>query len=296
MESNIISEAREKILDSPVTKYIDEETIENAISKIYVCSSTKELYDKYYEVNGFRNDGYLGGFNNNGISYILDDGDVHNVIHEIMHTLSSEFDKDGHRIVSGICGDKGKNDFGISVNEGLTDYLASKISGKNSDVYKNQKILFEGIDGKISDFFDDKDVLFDIYLNNDFNKLQYFIDICGGRGTCDEIYNQYDFMQKEKIQEYVNKINKGANKIINYKRFREKHPFLGKVVGKFSKYGQIEGSIATLPAASVVKSSKKEIFNELKQSVYEPGSNEINYGIDESIEGRKMPETDDIEV
>ena len=53
--------------------------------------------------------GKLEGFNRANGSYIGPDATVHTIIHEVLHALSSEFDKNGHRIKNGIEGNQKEN-------------------------------------------------------------------------------------------------------------------------------------------------------------------------------------------
>lgn len=264
MENEMIQKAKEKILNSPVAKYVSEDKINLAFEKIYICNSREELYEKYYEINNRKYDGFLKGFNNNEVSYIINDGSIHELIHEIFHTLSSEF-KDGHRIVNGIQGEMNKGNFGSFVNEGLTDFLASKLSGEKDLAYKEQRILFEEIEESISNFFESEDILFDIYLNKDTERLKYFIDSSVKEGTFEEIYNQYEFLNKEKRLEMAEKINKGAKKLIKKREFYQNHPFLAKIVNKISKNNNTY--IPALKPANIINSNNEDLSSKLKEAI-----------------------------
>lgn len=264
MENEMIKKAKEKVLNSPVVKYVSEEKINLAFEKIYICNSREELYEKYYEINNKKYDGFLKGFNNNEVSYIINDGSIHELIHEIFHTLSSEF-KDGHRIVNGIQGEMNKGNFGSFVNEGLTDFLASKLSGEKDLAYKEQRILFEEIEEGISNFFESEDILFDIYLNKDTERLKYFIDSCVKEGTFDEIYNQYEFLNKEKRLQMAEKINKGAQKLIKKREFYKKHPFLAKIANRIGKNNNT--NIPTLKSANIINYKNEDLSSKLKEDI-----------------------------
>lgn len=274
MKNNIIKEAQEKLYNSSISKYLNKDVIDNAIEKIYICESEEELYQKYQQITGFRYDGNLKGFNNHQISYIPNNSDVHTVIHEILHTLSSEFDENGKRTVNGIQGNTKEKNFGVFVNEGLTDYLASKISNKQVDIYKNEKVFFQEIEENMSNFFEDKDILFDIYLNKDISRLEGFVDTCIGTGSLKNIYDNYEFMNYDEITKLSHQINFNAKKIINVRNFSRKHPFLSKITNKFSKYGKIYTSLNTnkmaLPSAQNECKESSTLTDELQSLTNSP--------------------------
>lgn len=102
--ANIVQQAKQIIYNSQIMLYITPEKLEEAFRKIYVYENREEFLQAFgsNEYSG----GKLEGFNRSNGSYIGPDATPHTVIHEVLHGLSSEFDKDGHRTVNGISGDR----------------------------------------------------------------------------------------------------------------------------------------------------------------------------------------------
>ena len=169
----ILQEAKEKIYNSPVIKYVDKEKIERAFSKIHVYETHEEFLRAYgrHDYDGER----LEGFNRNNGSHISPTATPHTIIHEVLHELSSEFDTDGHRIINGIMGQTEEN-FANQVNEGLTDYLAAKISGEKPRHYRIGHEFFSRVEPSINKYYCDDEILFKLYLDHDDLKIKDFFD------------------------------------------------------------------------------------------------------------------------
>ena len=163
--NNIIQDAKYKIYNSEIMLYVSPEKIEEAIGKIYVFDN-KEEFLKTYGRNNYSESDRLEGFNRNNGSYLGPDATVHTAIHEVLHGISSEFDEQGHRIKNGIMGD-GSFQFANQINEGLTDYLASKLSGEAPRHYIQGHKLFAKLGPMIEKYTNNPSSLMQIYLTND---------------------------------------------------------------------------------------------------------------------------------
>ena len=117
---NIIQDAKQIIYNSEIMLYVSPEKIEKAFQQIYVYND-KNSFLKAFGSNDYT-DGRLEGFNRNNVSYLGPDATSHTVIHEVLHSLSSEFDNEGHRTVNGISG-SGNFRFGGQINEAITDEI-----------------------------------------------------------------------------------------------------------------------------------------------------------------------------
>ena len=173
MENQIIQRARELIYNSSAIKCIDIKDIEEQFKNIHVYETEEEFMEAY----GF--DDYKGerleGFNRSNHNHLNPKYITpHTVIHEILHGLSSKFDKDGHRIVNGIQLDM-QNGNENRLNEGITDYLACKISGEAPRHYCWGNRFFEGLDKILHKKYGDNDYLMDIYFNNRQKDLRELI-------------------------------------------------------------------------------------------------------------------------
>jgi len=212
---NIKEIAKDKIYNSSIIKYINKEQVEEVLKKIHIIQDENEFYKEY----GINWEGKEGFHNVNGI-FIGPKGTPHTIIHELLHELSSEFDKDGQRIKNGIQGSERYN-FANQVNEGLTDYLACKISGEKPRLYLAGNKLFSGLEPNMIKYYNDEDILMKTYLENDNKKLKEFLSINGKENTYEEIYEELLFLSDKRIEEITNEVSKRVDK--NIKRDNRKN-------------------------------------------------------------------------
>ena len=221
----IIQEAKEKIYNSPVIKYVDKEKIEKAFSKIHVYETHEEFLREYgrHDYDG----GRLEGFNRNNGSHISPIATPHTIIHEVLHELSSEFNNDGHRIINGIMGQGGEG-FANQVNEGLTDYLTAKISGEKPRHYRTGHEFFSRVEPNINKYYEDNEILYELYLNHDDLKIKEFLDkTLKKRGGASNIYENFLYFDNNKIEELGKEMRKNTNRIL-----KKRNSFFRKVINK----------------------------------------------------------------
>lgn len=200
-----IEYAKKLIINSKISKFVSLEKIEKSFKRIHLYNNIDEFMKEY----GKKYDGKLEGFNRSNGSHISPESTIHTIIHEILHELSSKFDENNHRIENGIQG-KEEYNFSDQVNEGLTDYLAGKISGEAPRHYLIGNYFFKGLDKCISKYYDE-DILLEIYLNKDDKKIKQFLDKFGGNGASKKIYNEFLFLDKEKIDIILKRIERNVN-------------------------------------------------------------------------------------
>lgn len=177
MNYDLVNEAKCKIYNSELMKYTTTERVEKAFSKIHIYDYITDLL-KAYGKSDYDNE-KLEGFNRNGESYLGPYATKHTVIHEVLHTLSSKFDSNGHRTVNGIAGD-GSLRFSNEINEGITDYIACKISGEKPRNYRQGNRLFSKLEPMMIKYTKDSNILMKIYLNNDVKFMEDFLEnFCG---------------------------------------------------------------------------------------------------------------------
>ncbi len=274
MENIAINKARELLINSGFSKFKDKGEIEKALDRIYVCSSKQELYELYLKKTGIEYDGDLKGFNNSGISYLAPISTEHEIIHETLHTLSSKYDEHGKKVKNGI--EVENTRFGSQVNEGITEYLSYKLSGKDTGIYALEKSFFAQIDESFSKFFDDEDALIKMYCENNTNMFKDFLQTClsKDKNCFEDLYANFSFMNKQKIDELTARINKGAKKVIKSREFDKKHPILSKlksrILGKNKDKNKNKDN-NLLNSTSIEAESSLEY---LKEEVYKPGENE----------------------
>lgn len=222
MNNSILEDARKKIYNSGVTRFVSKEKIDEALKNIVIYENKADFYKSFgsNEYDG----GVLEGFNRNGISYLSPEATAHTVIHEVLHTLSSKFDEKGHRIVNGISAE-GKYNFSNQMNEGATDYLASKISGESPRNYIQGHKLFSKLEPQLIRFSDNQDVLMQMYLQNNVDFFNKFMDKFAGKNEFENLYTNFLFMNDQKVDKMILKIKNNLNKYM----------FKKKIICKFRK-------------------------------------------------------------
>lgn len=230
--------------NSFLMNYMRSKTVENKLRNVVTFSTSEEFMAAY----GKSYDGFLEGFNRNGKNYLSPGADEHTVIHELLHDFSSSF-YNGHRILNGI--QKNVNDRRDFIfNEGLTDYLASKISKQSATssinrFYAPSFNFFRKLDGLLNDIFGENNYLFESYDFNNTYLLETIIntfstlkmDASGKKnvsidydtflsvylGWTDKEFNMlFSSIQKNMLRYYGHSIlNRGEKKAIDFDYFQE---------------------------------------------------------------------------
>lgn len=233
MNHNLVQDAKNKIYNSELMLYINPEKIEEAFKKIHVYTNKEEFISAYG--NNYDDYGILEGFNRNGESYIGPDATAHTVIHEVMHTISSKFDNNGHRTINGISGNREKG-FGIQINEGMTDYLASKISGEDPRHYIEGHKLFAKLEPMMIKYTKDSNIFMQIYINNDVKFIQDFLNYFGKENTFEELYDRFLYKDDKEIDKLLKPVEKNVNRYVKKVERKEKLTnILDKVKNIFSR-------------------------------------------------------------
>lgn len=232
--NNIVQDAKYKIYNSEIMLYVSPGKIEEAFSKIYVYDN-KEAFLRVYGRNNYDESDRLEGFNRNNGSYLGPDATVHTVIHEVLHGLSSEFDEQGHRIKNGIMGE-GNLQFANQINEGLTDYLAAKLSGEAPRHYIQGHKLFSKLGPMIEKYTNNSNILMQIYLTNDVKFLHDFLNYYGKENTFENLYENFLFMNDDKLNNMLQKVEKNLNKDLKKRARKEKrNNFFNKIKNVFTR-------------------------------------------------------------
>lgn len=198
-------------------------------------------------------DGNLEGFNNTTGNYVGPNGTPHTIIHEVLHDLSSRFDENGHRTVNGITGIEPSN-FGNMLNEGLTDYLSAKISGEKPRHYHEGHNLFSKLENSAINYYEDEEILFSIYLNNRNDIFEEFLDKNARKGTYKNLYDNYLFMNKEKVNDLTKKVGKGVKKNIRLR-------YVKKILDKLKNLIFIRKKTLSLPEGRI-NDNNADTFND----------------------------------
>lgn len=159
---------------------------------------------------------------------------MHTAIHEVLHQISSEFDEQGHRTKNGLSGNR-EYKFADQINEGATDYLACKLSGEQPRNYIQGHKLFQRLEPMLIKYTQDNDVLMKMYLNNDDKFLKDFLNYFGEKGTAENLYENFLFMEDNELENMMKKIDKNVDKFISKKNKKEKRSnIINKIKSIFS--------------------------------------------------------------
>lgn len=287
--SNVIQRAKELLLASPIMKYgITPEKIEEIFANVHMMP-TQEALEKEYNPFG-KYDGHLEGFNRNHHCYIGPNATPHVIIHELLHELSSQFDKDGHRIANGIAKDTSYSQ--ILLNEGMIDYLASQISGEKVLHYSTEKIAIARLEPMLIKQSGNPDVLFEI-LFRDRNRINEFIEKFARPEVADKLVNRFQFMNKDNINDSMDEIEKKFNRYHKFEQIKAKissiFPRINAIIHRKKALppGRLEVSDVaektTIPALTKEEAFRKQ--NEFKVQNYptitHETSKEAQHGIEE---------------
>lgn len=251
--------AKQLILSSPAGKMVTEERIEEIFSNIVMFETKEELMDEYSKYNGPMK--YISAFTNSDKIYMgpekNQDKLTHNIVHEVLHRMSKKWDENGQLIQNGMQCTKGQR-FSNFVNEGITDYLTKRIVGGNYCQYHGEVNVIEGLDQEMVRYFDNPDILFSMYLQDDNTGLenkrfQEFLETTKGKGAHEDLYENISFMNKEKTDEYIAKVHKGVNRTLRKRKLRQT---LGKIK---SFLGMKEKTKMLADEQSVQSTSKQEM-------------------------------------
>lgn len=263
--SNIVQEAKYKIYNSEIMLYVSPEKIEEAFTKIYVYDNKDEFLREFGK-RGWSGE-RLEGFNRNNGSYLGPDATVHTVIHEVLHWISSEFDEQGHRIKNGIMGD-GSLQFANQVNEGITDYLAAKLSGEAPRHYIQGHKLFSKLGPMLEKYTKDPNILMQIYLTNDVKFLHDFLNYYGKNNTFENLYENFLFMKDENLYNVLGKVEKNLNKDLKKRERKEKrNNFFNKLKNIFTNKSKKQKLLTDGSEHQNVKVNGEEKLNSHEQFV-----------------------------
>lgn len=214
MSLDIIEEARIKIYNSNVMKYVSKEKIDNALKKIHVYTDYEQFINEYGKNNW--NNGKLMAFHRKNETYLGPDATAHSVIHELLHEISSEFDKEGVKTKTGIRINSTEYFFSNEVNEGCTDYLAMMISGEKESPNPQGTRIFSKLGHIITKYTGDEDSILQMYLSNDTKFLCDFFDYFGKENnTSKNFYDNFLYMDNQKVDILMGTIDKNVDKFLN---------------------------------------------------------------------------------
>ena len=253
MNYDLVNEAKCKIYNSELMKYTTTERVEKAFSKIHIYDYITDLL-KEYGKSDYDNE-KLEGFNRNGESYLGPYATKHTVIHEVLHTLSSKFDSNGHRTVNGIAGD-GSLRFSNEINEGITDYIACKISGEKPRNYRQRNRLFSKLEPMMIKYTKDSNILIKIYLNNDVKFMEDFLENFCGKKSFDEIYDNFLFRRDDEIDALLKPIDKNLDKYL--KKMERKNKWIN-LISRF-KNKMLKNKAKALPVSN--SKEKHKLFTD----------------------------------
>ena len=128
-----------------------------------------------------------------------------------------------------------------------------------------------------------ENILMQVYLNKDAEFIREFMDKFGDKNSYEELYENFLFLNDEKISQMMNKTEKGLNKYIRKQKIIEK---IEKVFGIFKNR-----KIKTLPEAQGYKnendSKRNDFLSGIKVSEEDMKKN-INFGREDISNTKEM--------
>lgn len=217
-----------------LTNYYDRSVIENQLKNTEYIADEEEFMKLY----GPDQDIYLEGFNRNNKMYIGPKATPHSVIHGILHNLSSSFENE-NRIYNGI---SYKNSEGYInyINEGLTDYLATKISKEPERHYLQGVRFFRGLDNILQEVYGENQMLFESYICNNTYFLKNIIDnYCTYKYRNQKVdwnffINNFVFFNNDTMDELIKNIHKNILKKTKQSIFNKNPKYID-----FNKFNEI---------------------------------------------------------
>jgi hypothetical protein len=212
--------------------YYDTRVIDNQLTNVTIMNNPQEFMEEYGHKN---EDIYLEGFNRNNKMYIGPNGTPHTIIHEILHNLSSSFIKE-KRVLNGLSHvnnttyDRCLN----YVNEGLTDYLATKISNEPERHYLQGVRFFRGVDVVINEIYGENNLLFESYICNNTYFIENFINnnctykYKNQKLDWETLVENFSYLDNNSIDQIINNIHKNALK-------NKRETLIGKFKSKMFK-------------------------------------------------------------
>lgn len=235
-----IVDAYNLISNSFLRNYYSDNAIKTQLQSVTEINDN----DLFIREFGKTNMDVLEGFNRNNISYIGPLSTPHTVIHETLHNLSSSFSIDGKRLKNGIDLRVLDNNFSFLLNEGLTDYLSTKISNepeRNKDYVIGVR-FFRNIDRILNVLYGNNNLLFEGYISNNNFILENFIN------------NFSTYKYKNQVLDY-----NAFNKIFGYLSSKEIDGFCNNMELNALKY---------LKKRTLFKSNNKDIDFEMNTELY----------------------------
>lgn len=200
------------IQESFLMNYYDTRVIDHQLSNTIIIDDETEFMKLY----GHKQSIYLEGFNRNNKMYVGPKGTPHTVIHELLHNLSSSF-TENQRMLNGI---SYKDSPGCLnwINEGLTDYIATKISKEKERHYLPGVRFFRELDNIINEVYGQNQILFESYICNNTYFLENFINnYCtykykGKIINWNEFVENFVFFDNDTIAKMLNNMHKNILK------------------------------------------------------------------------------------
>lgn len=148
--------------------------------------------------------------------------------------------------------------FAGQVNEGITDYLAAKLSGEKPRHYHQGHKLFARLEPMMARYTENDNILMEIYLNKDVQFMHDFLNYYGKDNIFENLYQNFLFMNDEKLNSLLDNVEKNLNKDLKKRERKEKfNNFIDKVKNIFTR-----------------KDRKQKLLTECSEHQYEDVNNE----------------------
>lgn len=216
---DIKQRAKQLVEEAGILKYTDKERFEQLFSNIHILETNRQLQEKQeiFPSSSENNE----AFSENGHIFAGPEATPHTLIRELLRELSIKTNKRGTILYSGIMEDL-KSGGEIELNNGLIEYLATKISGEGSNYHYISKTVFRELEEVMSEYAKESDILIKTLLKNE-SFIQKFIRKFSKIDTANDLLYGLYYLDYESVVQDVQEVKK------RYSRYTIKEKIKNKI-------------------------------------------------------------------
>ena len=219
LDFDIRQRTKELIEESGMIKYTDSKRIEQLFENIHIFETEEELQEKQgifisssETIEGFSIDRHI---------FVGPEATPHTIIREILRELSTQRDENGTVTCKGIIRDE-RSDGEQELNNGLIEYLSTKVSGEYSKYHDISKTIFAQLETIMIDYSKNPNILMRTLLKNS-NYVHNFMIKFAKLETAYQLLHGVNFMANDDIlDKYVEEVKKNYHKYTKIEQFKSK--------------------------------------------------------------------------
>lgn len=186
-----------------IIRSIGKEKLDNAFGNIHVLDTQAEFRE---ESGGYSSS--TDGFNRKDYICIGPDATPYTIIREVLQYTTSDFDQYGERTKNGIAQNQSIGQH--LLNQGLLEYMATKISGESPTNQSNKKAIFSRLEPMMISYTGKEDMLLEALLNNQ-DTVHKFVEKFADRSAANTILNSITDSGVEQLEKSFKKMERKVN-------------------------------------------------------------------------------------